>query len=81
MSGFGVSVKAEMTSKSWMASAEGSGGEAELKSVFLHPGEMYASVEPANITIILGSWEALHTICCRRWVAKDLLHRDTGMLR
>jgi chemotaxis protein CheD len=59
MSGFGVSVKAEMRSKSWAASAKESGGEAELKSVFLHPGEMYASVEPANITIILGSCVAV----------------------
>jgi hypothetical protein len=58
-SGFGVSVKAEMKSKSWPASAEDRGSEAELKSVFLHPGEMYASVEPATITIILGSCVAV----------------------
>jgi chemotaxis protein CheD len=59
MSGFGVWVKTEMRSKSWPASTEESGAEAELKSVFLHPGEMYASVEPANITIILGSCVAV----------------------
>lgn len=59
MSGFGVSVKQEMRSKSWAGSAEDRGGETELKSVFLHPGEMYASVEPANITIILGSCVAV----------------------
>jgi chemotaxis protein CheD len=59
MSGFGVSVKTEIRSKSWPASAEESGREAELKPVFLHPGEMYASVEPANITIILGSCVAV----------------------
>jgi chemotaxis protein CheD len=59
MSGFGVAVKKEMRSKSWAASAGDSRGEAELKSVFLHPGGMYASVEPANITIILGSCVAV----------------------
>src|SRR5260221_3029283 len=29
--------------------------EPELKQVYLHPGELYASPEPANIKIILGS--------------------------
>ncbi len=59
MRGFGVSVKAEMRSKGWPAFTEESGSEAELKPVFLHPGEMYASVEPASITIILGSCVAV----------------------
>jgi chemotaxis protein CheD len=32
---------------------------AVVKSVYLHPGEMYASPEPANLTIILGSCVAV----------------------
>jgi chemotaxis protein CheD len=59
MSGVGVSLKTEMRSKSWPASAEDRRGEADLKSVFLHPGEIYASLKPANITILLGSCVAV----------------------
>jgi chemotaxis protein CheD len=59
MRGFGVSVKTEMRSKNWLASAEDNVSDADVKSVFLHPGEMYASVEPAKITIILGSCVAV----------------------
>src|SRR5258707_66364 len=33
--------------------------EPELKQVYLHPGELYASPEPANIKIILGSCVAV----------------------
>src|SRR5258707_7845614 len=33
--------------------------EPELKQVYLHPGELYASSEPANIKIILGSCVAV----------------------
>ena len=33
--------------------------ESELKQVYLHPGDLYASPEPAKVTIILGSCVAV----------------------
>jgi chemotaxis protein CheD len=33
--------------------------EPELKQVYLHPGELYTSSEPANVMIILGSCVAV----------------------
>jgi chemotaxis protein CheD len=33
--------------------------ESELKQVYLHPGELYASPEPAKVMIILGSCVAV----------------------
>ncbi len=38
--------------------------ETELKQVYLHPGELYASPEPAKVMIILGSCVA---VCLYNW--------------
>lgn len=56
---YGDAVMAETEIHNRRSCAVSLGAEPELPQIYLHPGDIYASLKPANLSIILGSCVAV----------------------